>query len=284
MGLVRKHTLYRLGTMAWWLVVAGSTIAVGTGNAEPYVSPAVVPDGPVGLFGSIVALGVIGTVALTALETRSWKRTGRRAGLSPEGVGLRGKPDLTGTVDGRAVTASTYEGEHNSGGEGGTQSVTYTLVEADLDDPTDDGYVVGTGDVSAYDDDIPSEIQTQAVDGEHFVLGDVSEADARSVLTPQLEDALDGPVNAVVVGNPTDAITSAIPDDVDGYLGSMLVSGMESALRDKETFAAGAASHDEKGLLLNATELEARVEAVAAAADAQAAARADATRTEPSPD
>jgi hypothetical protein len=284
MSLVRKQTLYQFVTIGWWIAVAVPVILVGSGNAEPYASPSLIPYGPPGAFGSIFVLGLAGTFVVSRLRIRSWKRMGRRAGLTPAGGGLLGKPDLTGTVDGRSVTASTYSVKESSGGEGGSSSVTYTLVETDLRDPTTDGYVVGTGSVAAFDDDIPEQTRTQSVDGEHHVIGDVSAEDAGAVVSHRVREAFEGAdgVDAVVVGDPTQAIMGALPDELDGFVGSMMASGIESALADKESFAAGTAAHDAKGLLLDPAELEARATAVAAVVDAHEHAGVDATTTQQS--
>lgn len=270
MSLVRKQSLYQFVTVAWWIAVAAPVILVASGNAEPYASPSLIPYGGPGAFGSIAVLGLAGTFVVSRLRIRSWKRMGRRAGLTPAGGGLIGTPALTGTVDGRSVTASTYSVKKSSGGEGGSNSVTYTLVEAELRDPANDGYVLGTGEVSAFDEDIPEEARTQPVEDDHYVLGDLSADDAESVVSRRVRVAFeraDAP-NAVVVGNPTGAILGSLPDDLDGFVGSMMVSGIESALEEKESFAPGTVAHDSTGLLLDPEELEARANAVAAVADA----------------
>lgn len=269
--MIRKHSVYQLAILAWGLVTAAAVILVVSGNARPHVSPDVIPYGGPGAFGLIAVVWLGGAFVVGRLEASSWKQMGRRVGLAPVGRSLFGKPDLAGTVDGRAVRAYTYSVK-KGGGDEGSSSVTYTVVEAELRAPESNGYVLAHGDAELVDDDVPEEIQRKDLGGAFFLIGDVSADDGRRLLTGRVQDALGGSSGpgAVVVGDPTDAVMSAFPDDV-GLLGSMVESGLRSKLEDRRSFAAGTAAHDGRGLILDPATLEARIAAVVATADAHEA-------------
>jgi len=156
--------------------------------------------------------------------------------------------------------------------------VTYTVVEAELRDPEESGYIIGRGEVGQVVDDVPDQLRQQDLDGEHYLIGDASAAYGKQVLTRRVRNAFDRPggPGAVVVGDPTNAIMAALPDEMDGLLGSMVTSGLESKLADRRSFKAGMASHSERGTLLDPAELQTRIEAVVAVAQAHEAARPEA--------
>lgn len=279
MGLVRKHSLYQLALLLWGTLSFGVSIAVFTGNAEPYVTPADLPiQGPVALFGTGLVSLLAGAFVLGRLKRRSWKRTGRAAGLTPDG-GFLGTPDLEGTVDGRAVRARTITRRTGSGGEGGSNRTTYTIVEADLAEPTEHGLLVAPGDgtdVGTGSVNVDLDQLTTTVDGVAAVAD--SDALARDTLTQRVVDALDEPgrLEVVLVGNAADVLTDQLPDG-SGLTGS-LFSHAKSKIADEMAGDAGTVSTEDKGLVLNATELEAQVAAVAATADSFERAIADAPR------
>jgi hypothetical protein len=103
-----------------------------------------------------------------------------------------------------------------------------------------------------------------------YTVGEASQDYGNHVLTTRVRNALGDPggADAVIVGDPTDAIMAAVPEDFGGALGSMVVSKIRDKISDRKAFKAGMVSHSDKGLLLDADELGARIEAVAATAEA----------------
>lgn len=275
--MVRKQTLYHLANGVWFLAVAASLVLVVSGNARPYVSPDVIPYGALGAFGAAILLIVAGSYVIGRFEARDWTTMGRAVGLEPDGRSLLGKPDLTGTVDGRAVSVSTYKVKRSSAGDEGSRSATYTLVEAALREQETDGYILGRGDAGSLDDDIPHQVQRKDLEGECYVVGGVSADYGRTVLTGRVQDLLreSTAVDAVVVGNPVDAILSVLPDDV-GKLGSMVTSGFESKLEAKQSFDATTVSHNARGAVLDAETLQAQIDAVVVVAGAHEDAKVEA--------
>lgn len=117
MTVIRKHKLYQLAMLGWGVVVFGITVLTISGNARPYLSPEALPvDGPFQFVGVAAVLVVLGILVILRLWRNAWKRAGEQAGLSPRGGGLRGKPGLVGTVDGREVRAHAVKRETGDGG------------------------------------------------------------------------------------------------------------------------------------------------------------------------
>lgn len=269
--MVRKTTFYGAMTGAWWLVVIATGLAVLLGEARPYVSPATIPYGGPGALGIMIALVLAGTFVIGRLQARAWKQMGRAVGLEPEGRSLRGEPAMTGTVDGRTVRAFTYTVQKGSSAEGGGSSVTYTVVEAELRTDEADGYIIGRGEgTPVAGEAVPDELRQKSLDGHYYLVGEASADYGNQVLTGRVRTALDDLTGAggVIVGDPTDAIMAAVPDDLGGTLGSMMVSKIRERISDRRAFKAGTASHSDEGLLLDADELAARIEAVVAVAEA----------------
>lgn len=134
-----------------WVLVAlilGVGILAGSGQAQPYISPADIPGGPPGTLAGMLVGVLVVVYGINYFQEDitgdHWEAAGRSAGLQPtDGGGLMRLPDLTGTVDGRAVTARTERHKRNSAGEGGSTEVRYTLIEAELSEPADEGVLVG---------------------------------------------------------------------------------------------------------------------------------------------
>lgn len=145
MGL--KKALYGAGRLIWVGLVAGAWVILDQGYTEPWLSFTDIPGGSMGA-------GVIGVVAALAgylyissllrkVEHTESKKAGRQAGLrQSEPGGNTSGPTLTGTVDGRTVTAS-YDKRKLSSGDEGNRRVTFTRCGAELAGPADEGVVIG---------------------------------------------------------------------------------------------------------------------------------------------
>lgn len=254
---------YNAAKAVWLVVVIGPLFVTYTGVAEPYLSRSMLPLSPVyWLAGGAVILAV-GWLAISSLETMSWRSAGRAAGLTPQGWGgVFGKPDLVGKIRGRQVRARTIQ--RREGGGRGNSKNTYTVVEAELDGPAESGLVVTAGEEVA-ESSMQGHLQDQSVDihrkGEFGVLGG-SEDVADALLSRRSRDAirdLDAS-EAVYVGNAVEAW----PSLGGGMVGSMFQNAMAEALPSDESTVAT----DKKGLVLDGDELQRRAETVAAVADA----------------
>lgn len=271
MSLVRKHRLYRIAVIAWGVVVLGFVVLTISGNARPFLSPDALPiDGPLQMVGVTVALIVLGALLILQLERREWKAAGKRAGLSPRGRGgIIGKPDLVGTVEGRQVRARTESRAVGGGGDSGSDSSTFTVVETDLAEPTERGLIVTAGSSpTAGMEDVPVDLANQLVTvGDVTVLGG-SESFAQAVVTPRVENALTGTntIEGVHVGESADVFLEAIEASGGGIAGSMM-GLVEGRIRERMPGGPETVGTERKGVILDGADLEARARAVVAVAD-----------------
>ena len=142
-----QGALYRAAMAVWMVLVFGAWIYVDLGYTEPFLSFSDVPGGSMGAFVGAMGVTVAGWVLISSVQQRregvAWQEAGRRAGLRPaDDSGSTSAPALTGTVNGRTITAR-YDKRKMGGAEGGTW-VTFTSGEAELAGPADEGVVVGT--------------------------------------------------------------------------------------------------------------------------------------------
>lgn len=266
--MVRKKSLYTVVLFAWALLVFGGTVAVFSGRAAPLVTPEMLPvGGPIGMVVFAGGLLVVGGVVIALLKRRAWRRAGQRANLTPEGGGLLEKPALVGTENGRTVRARTVKRQTGGGGESGSSKSTFTVVEADLDEPAADGLVIGNGGEDIADiGDMPVDLEADTV-GEFAVVG-TSEELARETLTTRAQNELHEPslLESVLVGNASDVLLEAVPDS-DGLLTGALTDSIERKLRDEIAGDAGTVRVETEGMLLDGEELDRQLTAVAAVAD-----------------
>lgn len=253
---------------AWGVLVFGATVTVFSGRAAPLFTPEMIPmSGPLSLFVFAASLLAVGGTAIWLLKRRAWRRAGRGANLTPDGGGLLGNKTFAGTVAGRAVRAKTITRKTGSSDEGGSSKTTYTVVEADLDEPATEGLVIGTGSDGMGDiGNLPITLETDTV-GQFAVVG-TSEELAQDTLTPHAEDALREParLDLVFAGNAADVLLEPVPDS-DGALTGRLTDGIEKKVRNRLAGDAGTVSTQTKGLILDSDELDRQTRAVAAVAN-----------------
>lgn len=253
------------------IAIAGGVAAAYTGVAEPYVSQSQLPGSPGHAFAGIVVMVLVAAVFAGYLDKRAWTAMGRRAGLETEGGGLTGIPDLAGTVRGRPVRAHTYEVSRGGGGEGSRSSTTYTVVEADVGEDIEFGAVVETADGGEAPPTTES-TQMVTVDG-YKIWGDVSEDLAREILGDRVREALSTVdlSTAIRVGDPTRTMMDTIPDDADSMMARAASSmfSQAGAQRQQGTDTATVSCRTQ-GLLVDADELDRRLDAVATVAEAVA--------------
>lgn len=270
MAVISKHKLYQLAILLWGVVVFGTLILTISGNARPYLSPGALPiDGPLQFVGVGAVLVVFGALVLLRLERNAWKTAGEQAGLSPRGAGLRGKPDLVGTVDGREVRAHIVKRDTGGGGESDSINTTFTVVETDLAESTARGLIVSPANgANPGPESVPADLSGQVRSvGDVAVVGE-SDAFAREAITPRAENEIakldsDANVNA---GEAADVFIDAVKDSESGLAGSM-IGLMESKIKDRMPSGPETVGTERKGVILNADELETRSQAVAAVAD-----------------
>lgn len=266
--MVRKKSLYSLGTFAWATVVFGATVAVYSGQTAPQVTPEMFPvSGPFGMFGFAAGLFVVGAIVIWQLKRRAWRRAGRRANLTAEGGGLLGSQDLVGTVTGRAVRARTIKRRTSDGGEGGSNKTTYTVVEADLDERAAEGLVISTGGGEMSDiGGLSVDLETETV-GDFGVVGSTADL-AGDTLTTRVRNALDEPtlLDSVLVGNASDVLLEAVPDS-DGAIAGRITDRIKSKIEGEMAGDAGTVRTETRGLILDGAELDRQITAVTAVAD-----------------
>ena len=151
-----RKVFYRVALATWIVLAIGAGFSIAEGYTEPWLTISDFPGGSNGALAATIGVVLAGVVVIGFLERREeakqWEAAGRQAGLRPVGDGSSGgAPELTGTVDGRPVTArhvkrrepQGYEGRHRKGsGEGtSTRRVTYTIVEVELSGAADGGVI-----------------------------------------------------------------------------------------------------------------------------------------------
>lgn len=268
-------TKYDVAQAVWFLVSAAAVIAAYTGNAEPYVSPSQLPGGGTSSAGMYMflagaALALAGILVISRFKAGAWKGLSEGTDLEPEG-GL-GSSDLTGTVRGRPVRARTAS-RRTSGGEHSSNTKTVTVVEADLSAPTDQGVMV----TRHPEGGAPSEVEFSdttvrgtAVDDRFAVMGDGDEALVEALVSGRAREAMLAvdDLGALSVGDPTDALLEGLPDMSDSMLGGMFESHVEGRVEGGTDGDRSTVSVETDGTLLDAAELQRRVDAVVAVAEA----------------
>lgn len=283
----------------WFFLSAAVPIILYSGNAEPYISVSQLPgrasESPeLYLVGTTVVLIVTGFTFIKYLQKRAWKAMGDRTSLTPDGRSLLGNPDLTGSVYGRPVRARTVTrtkggnanisvGSTNSSKDS-TSKVTYSVVEADLEEPTDLGVMIGRKEAGEGPDKMDfgsTAVETTALDDRFVVVGGVSEELAEEVLSQRSRSALLDldELDTLTIGDPTETILEAIPDMSGSFLGNTVENKVESELEEMTGGDTTTVAIETKGVLLDPDELERRVEAVSAVADSFEAATDDLPRT-----
>ena len=227
--------IYRVVGAAWVVLVIGAWFSIAEGYTEPWLTISDFPGGSDGVLIAAIGVAIAGLLVIGFLQRRheanQWEAAGRQAGLSPVGDGSSdGALELTGSVDGRPVTAryenrrekQGNEGRHvtslESSNEGSSHRVTYTIVEVELSGPADGGVIVSP----------PSRQDGSAGGSGMLGIGDTSETDsgAEGVFTVA-EDGL------FLVGTPRAAVEAVS----DGQSGRAL-----RAIRDLQIVTVGDAS------------------------------------------
>jgi len=291
-----RYRLYSAGQILSLLVGVALAVAAYAGLVGA-VAPGLVPtEQRTAVAGGVVALALAGWFVFGRLRVGRWAAIGEQAGLRPDegGFGSRVRtgidvpisvdpvPDLVGTVRGRAVRATTYTVSTGASGDEGSTSKSYTVLQAELDDPTDSGIVLGPatdGPGSEMIDLLPGSVETVAVDDQFVAVGTDSEGAARDLLTPESRTALlalEEPTG-VYVGDSTDIVMDALPEEMGAVMS--LVSGkIEERLRSHPANDAATVSIITQGLLLDPDRIERRLTAAAAVANAAQAGRNGASR------
>lgn len=270
----------KLAVAAVVILLSAGIVLGYTGNAEPYVSQSDLPGEPAYGFVAVFVLALGGATVAGYLDSRAWRRMGRKAGLPPDGRislfpnpdggnrQLLGVPHLTGTVQGRSVRARTY----TTGGGRNRSSKTYTVVEADLETPVQWSAMFGvaTGDWGQGIDGLDA-MESNTIDGEFTVWGEIPEDLARDLLTPAVRDALRTLDDGVSVGDIREATAGAMLDSIPEDSGSVshkLARGMLGAAMDGDGDSPSTVVvNKQRGLLTDPDELERRVAAVVALAE-----------------
>lgn len=292
------YRLYSGAQVLWLFLVIGVVVALYAGVAESVVAPSQLPVSDATVVAVAAGVAVGGFVVFGYLRVRSWRGIGRRAGLTPDestygglsrfrrkspGPHRRARaPDLVGTVDGRSVRVTTYRTKGSSG-EGGSSGKTWTIVRAEVDEPVGVGTYIGLRSEDLdfpVSDAVPESVRLVPVDEEFSVLGPDATAFAEQVLSGRVRTLLrdaDYP-DGVTVGDLTDSLLEAVPDEMESMLS--LVSGgqLEAKLRNHPANDASAVAISTRGLCLDAMAIQRQAETVVAVAD-----EIERTRAEPQP-
>lgn len=268
---------YVVAQAVWFVAVAVTVVAVYTGNAEPLVSPGQLPGGGSsagGLFivGAAAVLIVAGVLVIGRFESSAWTEAGQEAGLTPEGGGVLGSADLTGTVRGRPVCARTVS--RKAGGDSRSGSnVTYTVVETDLTEPAEDGIMISRtaegesagraafGDVS---------VDSTAVDDRFAVVGGEGEDLARQLLSGRTRNLLLDveDLETLTIGDTTGVLLAGMPDMSGSLVGGVVEDKLEGKLASQTSATPSTVAIESEGVLLDAEELQRRIDAVVTTAEA----------------
>lgn len=280
-----------LEAVKWVLValVLGVGIGVGSGQAEPYLSPADLPGGPPATFAGMLVGVVVVIYGIGYLQEGvtgdEWEAAGRHSGLQPADDGGHMRlPDLTGTVDGRAVMARTERHKRKRTEEGGTKRVRYTLIEASLGGPADEGVLVGGDDsrmrakrgridfADVVENAAAVEGLVTAETGDRTVVG-TSAAAAQAVTDGAAGEALAAieTLNLAYVGDATGVVGSYAVARNEELEGSMFEFPVEE-LVERVPGDATSVTLETRDLLLNVDEFRRHVLAAVAIANAVEAA------------
>jgi hypothetical protein len=229
-----KGGLYKVAMAAWIVLVLGAWFSIAEGYTEPWLAISDFPGGSEGAFAATIGAVIAGLVVIGFLRRRhvvnQWTAAGRQANLRPVGDGsYKGAPELTGTVDGRTVTAR-YDKRREKDHRGrkmsdGGDMITYTTVEAELSGPADGGVIAFPADQR---------------DGNHGGTGTLEIGD-----DPETASAEDGVVTVATDGL---LLTGTPPTAVEA-VGDGLSGRALRAIRDLQVAAVGDAS----GLATEAT-------------------------------
>jgi len=266
--------------LLWVIVVAlsGGIILGYLGMAEPLVSPSQLPGSPVVGGAAVVFLLAVGAVLSGYLDRRAWTRVGREAGLAPGGdagfddppgesggSSFLGEPTLSGTVDGRPVRAWTYSVSRSEG-----SNKTYSVVEARLRNPVEwSGGFGGDPDAGPENHEVDA-VETRGVRG-IGVRGGVPDDVADRVGSGRVREALSGVDGEVSVGDLkadfVDDMLDALPEESESMAGTF-AKGMLGVAESGGEGPSKTVGHRARGLVLDRSELDRRIEAVTAVADA----------------
>ena len=223
-----RKVLFRVGLATWIVLVIGAALAISEGYTEPWLTISDFPAGSTGALAATIGAVLAGVVVIASLDRRDdakqWEAAGRQAGLSLVGDGSSDDAvELTGSIDGRPVTARYEHRREGSGregrsSEGYTERVTYTIVEAELSGAADGGVIA-----------LPPTRGGGSAGGSGLLgTGNASETDsgAEGVFTVAEDDL-------VLMGTPRAAVEAVS----DGQSGRAL-----RAIRDLQVVAVGDAS------------------------------------------
>lgn len=280
--MVTRRLLVKVAQFVWFFLSFMGIIGIYTGNAEPLVSPGAMPaggtaDAGVYMIGVAAAVSIGGVVVLELVSPSKWESIADETDLTLEGSGMLGGGTFTGTVRGRSVRARTEKRNTGQSTEGGTNKATFTVTEADLSRPAEEGLAIGLADgergATGFGD---INIDTTVVDGNFVVANADSEPFARELITREVREALTDlqELDSLTVGSMTDVVMDEMMGADDSMVGGLIKGQMEKSVDKNLGGSAGTVAIETKGRLGDPEELDRRIAAVAAVADAFEVARA----------
>lgn len=276
-------------------------VAVFLGYGEPYFSLSLFPFGGVSLFVLIGVLVYGAKKGSGLIEAWEWEAAGHKVGLTPletdlprESLSYRDQANveksiLAGQVQGYPVRARAFKESSGSGQGSSTRSV--MIVEADLNQPVEEGMIIEPAESEyLWRDGLINTVESGPMESDIFEEGPnvpgtrfVALADppelARGVLSGRARDTMAEitTLNRVLVGNAEEVFRDALPDyeeKVSDIVGESIGSAVDSGIKtmaqgsqirgDAQTVTHYVTSES----ILDPAELERRVDAVVAVAKA----------------
>lgn len=268
--MVRTNDVFDMIGLGWFALLFFGGVGLLIGVADGHIHPSRIPGGVATVAGGFVGVAAVTSLAQQFAQNRFWVRAGKQAGLTPDGLSLRGEPVLSGEIRDRPVQVRSYAETYGSGENKQTQA--YTSVETILSTSLKEGVVVSP------EIQRPDGIQfntfsgsTDAVSEERGieVTGKHDDAFLEAIDETGAADVVDdityfgtfhvGDTGAATAGAIPDSMMERLDNATDDEISENLQRGDGDALT---------VTHVTEGTLYDADDMQAQVEAVVALAEA----------------
>lgn len=274
--MISTYHKYTLVKTLWFFVTAVAIVGVYFGVTEPAVSATTLPGGGTSdalpyMLGLIALVSVGGVVVIGLVAPGRWEAVQDQTDLTLEDTGMLTSGTFTGTVRGRPVRARQVSRKtSSSGGEGsGSSKATFTIVESDLDEPTDMGIFVARAESSIDLEELDGVSIDSTVVGDTFaVTGATSDQFAQDLLTTEAQESLlpIEDLGTVTIGSASETLMKEMPDmsgGVGGFIGDKIEAKIQKQFGDSPSTVA----IQTKGVVSDPAELNSQIAAVATVAD-----------------
>jgi len=201
-----------------------------------------------------------------------WDEMREETELSLNETGMAGRGEYSGVINGQDVRARTETRNTGQSTEGGSGKTTFTITEADLDEPVENGLIVrqepdADGRLNVSDD---SAVRQTVIKREFVVTGFGSEQFHRDLITADVREAIRAvdDEEMITAGEASEVVSEELPDVGDSMVGGFLKDKMVSAMTTKVGGSVNTVGIESRGVLDDPSVLDARIAAVAAVANA----------------